>query len=195
MIAVLFSGGVDSMLLAHKAHRGEQLGALIFVNYGQPAAIEEHKASKQWAIDHGYDLHVIKIDIAGTNERMNTGTGSDGLRELPGRNLIMLSQAANIAIQRGCDRLWYGANAADRDYADCTPQFVRSVNQCFKASGLSIMVDAPLVRMDKRQIVRDARGVGMDIARAWSCYQSDDGEPCGMCNSCIERLNAVDGGR
>jgi len=194
MIAVLFSGGIDSMLLAHQAHSDKQLGALIFVDYGQPALEQERAAATAWARDHDQPLHVIRIDIAGTQERMHTGTGTDGLRELPGRNLIMLSQAANIAIQRGCDRLQYGANAADRDYADCTPAFVHAFNECIKTSGQCLHTEAPLVRMSKRQIIESAMRCGINIRRAWSCYQSDNGEACGACHSCVERAQSLDGG-
>jgi len=179
------------MLLAQKAHTGNQLGALIFVDYAQPAKVEEKTAALQWANLNGYELHCLTIKIEGVDKCMKTGAGVDGLRELPGRNLIMLSQASNVAIAQQCDRLWYGANANDSAYFDCSISFIQSFNACLKASNLQLNLDAPLIRMNKKQIVRQSRQLlGKNFDLAWSCYEPNQGHPCGFCHSCQERRAA-----
>ena len=193
MIAVLFSGGIDSMLLAERAHREGRLGALVFIAYNQPAVGEETIAAETWAAARGYSLDRVFTEISGVKNSMAIGPGAAGLRILPGRNMIMLAHAANVAVAKGCTELWYGATAADRDYPDCSPEFVRSVNKCLKACGFALQVQAPLVQMDKREVIQEARSIGMDINAAWSCYESPTFDiPCGTCHSCKERSAAME---
>tara|TARA_R100001163_G_C4965564_1_gene127603 strand:- start:77 stop:679 length:603 start_codon:yes stop_codon:yes gene_type:complete len=190
-VALLFSGGIDSMLLAERAHKAERLGVLIFINYGQPAYFEEMKAVAYWSTQRGYEVQVVDADIAGVDECMAIGPTEDGLRILPGRNMVMCSHAANVAVARGCKVVWYGANADDRDYPDCNENFVSSMNMTLAASMVPVKIEAPLVRMNKKQIVEEAVRIHMDIDKAWSCYESVNfNEPCGLCHSCKERIDA-----
>ena len=46
---------------------------------------------------------------------------------------------------------------------------------------------APLLRLDKKGIVRLARRVGAPLELTWSCY-AGGARPCGACDSC--RLRA-----
>ena len=46
-VVLLFSGGVDSTVLAHIALSKNQLSACVFVDYGHPAASEEWKAASR----------------------------------------------------------------------------------------------------------------------------------------------------
>ena len=114
---------------------------------------------------------------------MKTGTGTAGPRILPGRNLLFISHAINLAKTIGAEVIWYGANADDRDYADCSPEFVDMVNAIGCLHG--VRIEAPLLRLSKDQIHGYAKEVSIDLSGAWSCYEPDmDGLLCGACNSC-----------
>lgn len=190
MVLVLFSGGVDSMLLAEQAHRANKLGRLLFIDYGQPAADQERAAAFKWAQANGYTLTEIPAHIRGVTEHMATGIGSDGLRILPGRNLLLLSHAMNVAKATGCEEVWYGANAGDRDYPDCTPGFVELLNR-IGAADTGVSVKAPLLHLHKHDILETAKLLGLDLDQAWSCYEpSPSGQPCGACHSCLEAANS-----
>ena len=175
------------MLLAEMAHRDGKLGGLVFISYSQPAIGEERRVAEDWAERNGYRLHVVFANIKGVHDKMAIGVGADGLRVLPGRNLVFIGHAVNVAKAIGCDQVWYGANADDRDYSDCTNDFLQAVNHLSEMD-TGVSVAAPLIRMSKAQIIAKANQIGMNIDSAWSCYEPVTYmEPCGRCHSCEER--------
>ncbi len=190
-VAVLFSGGIDSMLLAERAHKEKRLGALVFIDYGQPASSYEMKTVNAWASERGYEVDSIEVRIEGVDECMDIGAEAEGLRILPGRNMIMCAHAANIAASKDCTVVWYGANADDKDYPDCSRNFVCAMNDILGASSVDVLIEAPLIGMTKKQIIEECQKIGMDLDYAWSCYQPVYGCPCGKCHSCQERIKAM----
>jgi 7-cyano-7-deazaguanine synthase len=65
------------------------------------------------------------------------------------------------------------------------------MNMTLAASMVPVKIEAPLVRMNKKQIVEEAVSIHMDIDKAWSCYESVNfNKPCGLCHSCKERIDA-----
>ena len=180
------------MLLAERAHKEGRLGALVFISYNQPAVGEERKAVEDWAEEHGYKVDVVFTHIKGVHDHMAIGPMAEGLRILPGRNMIMCAHAANVALARGCTVVWYGANADDKDYPDCSRNFVCAMNDIVGASLLAVAIEAPLIDMNKTEIVKEAKELGMKLDKAWSCYESPSGfVACGACHSCKERAQAI----
>ena len=183
MILVLLSGGEDSIVLAEMAQESGELGGLLFFEYGQPAQAQERTAADRWCYRNGYDLTVQNLPIVGVSEHMKTGPGAAGPRILPGRNLVFISHAINFAKTIGAGVIWYGANADDREYADCSAEFVDMVDKIARSHGVKI--EAPLLNMSKKEIHKYAEDVPIDLSESWSCYEpTEDGSPCGTCNSC-----------
>jgi 7-cyano-7-deazaguanine synthase len=85
-----------------------------------------------------------------------------------------------------------GVNAVDYSgYPDCRPEFLEAFNAlaalATKAGvdGRSIQVHAPLMDMDKAEIIRTGDRLGVDYALTLSCYSPDlAGRACGRCDSC-----------
>lgn len=179
------------MLLAERAHSFGRLGALVFIDYGQPANVQEMNTVHAWASKRNYKVDLVKVRIRGVDECMDIGAEAEGLRILPGRNMIMCAHAANVASTKDCTVVWYGANADDKDYPDCSRNFVCAMNDILGASSVDVLIEAPLIGVTKKQIIEACQKIGMDLDDAWSCYQPVDGRPCGKCHSCKERLNAV----
>ncbi len=50
-------------------------------------------------------------------------------------------------------------------------------------------INAPLINMNKVDIVRLGVLNGAPLELSWSCYRSGD-VPCGMCESCLRRARA-----
>ena len=183
MILVLLSGGEDSIVLAEMAQETGALAGLLFFEYGQPAQIQERIAAEGWCYLNGYDLTVQHVPMFGVSEHMKTGTGTAGPRILPGRNLLFISHAINLAKTIGAQTIWYGANADDHEYADCSASFVDMADKIALIHG--VRVEAPLLHMSKKEIHQYADDVPIDLSFAWSCYQpNSDGLPCRTCNSC-----------
>lgn len=186
MILLLFSGGVDSMTLAHEALSRGQLGALLFFRYGQPAEGNEARAVDEWRRRYAPAVKSYDLTLPIGATPMELGPGVSGPRVLPGRNLLMLAHGIAIAAQAGYGRVWYGAQGGDAaDYPDCRPAFVRAVAEL--AAPWGVLVEAPLVDLDKAGVMSRARAVGVDLALAWSCYEPRNGAPCGGCNACRAR--------
>jgi len=187
---VLFSGGVDSTVLCYRALTQLRLQAVMFVDYGQAAAKMEREAVTDWATRMKVPLVLSEVDIYGTDDRMNTGSGSPGLRILPGRNLVLISHATNYAATHGISSVWYGATADDKDYPDCRVEWVETMN-ALTSRDFGVRVEAPLVGLTKHQVMQEAQRHGLKLSSMWSCYDPVGDLPCGECHSCKERLHAV----
>jgi len=183
MICVLFSGGLDSMLLAEIAHRQNVLGSLFHVSYGQRASAQEYRAAQQYASKRDLSLERAIISVRGLDD-MNQEPGVSGARVVPARNLIMIAHAVNYSVACGYDQIWYGACADDvADYTDCRPAFVMALDN-LTASASGIRIRAPLINKTKAQIINLSKSYGIDQKEAWSCYAPKNDAPCGRCNSC-----------
>jgi 7-cyano-7-deazaguanine synthase len=118
------------------------------------------------------------------------GKGGIPSTYVPGRNTMFLSLAASLADAIGAHAIVIGANALDYSgYPDCRPPFLDAFSKVAKlgtrvgAEGGSLKVLAPLLRLDKKGIVRLARRVGAPLQLTWSCY-AGGARPCGTCDSC-----------
>jgi 7-cyano-7-deazaguanine synthase len=187
MICVLFSGGLDSMLLAEIAHRQNVLGSLFHVSYGQRASAQEYRAAQKYASKRALPLERAIVSVRGLDD-MNQAPGVTGARVVPARNLIMIAHAVNYASACGFEEIWYGACADDlADYADCRPAFVMALDD-LTATASGIRIRAPLIDKTKSQILDLAKSYGIDSQDAWSCYAPKNDAPCGKCNSCVAVL-------
>jgi 7-cyano-7-deazaguanine synthase len=115
---------------------------------------------------------------------------------VPARNTIFLSFALAYAEVTGANDIFLGINAIDYSgYPDCRPEYLeayeRMANLATKATtqdGRTFQLHAPLLQMNKAEIIR--RGVELDVpyVYTWSCYEGW-GLACGTCDSCLLRLN------
>jgi len=193
-VIVLFSGGLDSTVLATMARRDGRLSACLVARYGQPHVEAETAAASAWCARHGAARLVLDVPIIGVEASMATGHGTPGPRVLPGRNLVLVAHAVQLAAARGCGEVWLGATAGDAaDYPDCRAAFVEAASRAADAYGVRVV--APLVGMDKRAVVALGREIGADLDASWSCYQPRWANwqhlPCGTCNACIARADAL----
>lgn len=135
------------------------------------------------------------------------------LSYVPGRNVIFLSMALAYAEVKGCMLIFYGANHIDYSgYPDCRPEFVAAMNKIAAIgykSGVQktpIMIVAPLMEMDKKEIIIKGESLKVPWDRTWSCYNPqwkridtimkgqgkiikfDEPHACGKCPACVLRL-------
>lgn len=111
---------------------------------------------------------------------------------VPARNTIMLSLALAWAEVLGSRDIFLGVNAVDYSgYPDCRPEFIRAyedlANVATKAAveGWRMTVHAPLLEMNKADIIRRGTELGVDYGLTVSCYQADaQGRACGLCDAC-----------
>lgn len=185
-VLLLFSGGIDSTLLARQAHNEQRLSLLMFARYGQPAAAMEARAVGRWRALNAPLVKLWEPMLPIATEPMQIDVGAPGPRVLPGRNLLLLSLAITRAAADGISEVWYGAQGGDlADYSDCRPDFVAAVDAL--AAPWGVRVKAPLINLSKIEVIDRARLLGVNLAETWSCYSPRSGEPCGTCNACQAR--------
>lgn len=189
-VVVLCSGGVDSAVLVSRAVELGRLAALVFCNYGQPAALMEWRAAKALSrgIARGAPFHEVPLTTVWAST-MTDPSGREGARIVPVRNLLMVAHAANFAAKIGASVVWYGAIADDAaDYHDCRPEWAITVSAALSGDG--VRVESPLALMGKACVVAEARARGV-LDAAWSCYAPRGDLACGSCNSCRSRIGAL----
>ncbi len=200
---VLLSGGLDSTTALYWALKQGYAPVALAVLYGQRHAVEL-KAARAVAKTAGVPLHEVTLSLPWlsgsslTNKTMalprvalaKIGVGGIPSTYVPGRNTMFLSLAASLADAGGASAVVIGANALDYSgYPDCRPPFLDAFAKVAKlgtkrgAEGGALKVLAPLLRLDKKGIVRLAAKVGAPLSLTWSCYAGGT-RPCGRCDSC-----------
>ena len=203
---VLLSGGLDSAtVLAIARHEGFDPSAISF-RYGQRHAFELHCAKKIAGRD-GPVPHVVidfdlrrfggsaltaDIDVPKEREAADIAEGIP-ITYVPARNTIFLSFALAYAEVLGATDIFVGVNALDYSgYPDCRPEYIgafEAMANLATRAGVEgtqkLKIHAPLMAMNKAQIIRRGIELGVDYSLTSSCYDPGlSGEPCGGCDSC-----------
>lgn len=205
---VLLSGGLDSSTVAAIAkERGFEVIAITF-DYGQRHR-RELESARAVGEALGVKEHIfvslpigehLDSSLTSKAKEVPTGRPRDSIRAeipstyVPSRNIIFLSIAASVAESRGADAVFIAANSVDfSGYPDCTPEFIAAFQATLDIGtragkeGRGIKVDAPVLRMTKAEIVREAVRLKVPLELTWSCYKGGD-RACGVCDSCVLRL-------
>lgn len=206
---VLLSGGLDSStVLAIARNQGFECYALT-IAYGQRHQVELEAAARVARALGAAGHRVLQVDLGcfgGSSLTADIPVPLDRdesqMKEIPStyvpaRNTVFLSLALAWAETLGCFDLFAGMNAIDYSgYPDCRPEFLRAFEQTANLATKAgvegtgkFRVHAPLLRLDKAEIVRLGLALGVDYALTHSCYAPNQaGQPCGRCDSCQLRL-------
>lgn len=206
---VLLSGGLDSATaLAEAKEAGFECYALSF-DYGQRHTVELD-AARRVAMALGVAGHVVsRIDLRRFGGSALTsdidvpkGRDVDHMAEgipityVPARNTVFLSFALAWAETLPATDIFIGINAVDfSGYPDCRPEFLRAFEEMANLGtrlgaegGRRIEIHAPLMSMNKAQIITRGVQLGVDYALTSTCYDpTEQGRPCGACDSCLLR--------
>ena len=209
---VLVSGGLDSATaLAMAAEAGFELNALT-IGYGQRHAVEL-EAARRVARAAGASRHVeLEIDLRAfggsaltsdlpvpkdrADEAMTQGIPST---YVPARNTVFLALALAWAETLGAFDIWIGVNCVDYSgYPDCRPEYLRSFEALANLATRAgvegtgrFRIHAPLLTLNKEEIIERGRALGVDYSLTHSCYDpSPEGLACGRCDACLIRRSA-----
>ena len=200
---IALSGGQDSTTCLFWALANlPGPGYAMIADYGQRHRTEI-RAARGIATKAGVDSITVPLTmLAGSSltqhsEDVNADGGYLGLPSsyTPGRNLLILTTAAQIAFKRGAHHIVTGVCQTDYSgYPDCRAEFVRSLERTL-ALGMDwpFKIHAPLMYLTKRQTVELARDLGCLPALAFSvtCYHGDR-PGCGDCPSCKLRARGFE---
>jgi 7-cyano-7-deazaguanine synthase len=205
----LLSGGLDSATsLAWAKAQGFDCHALT-VDYGQRHRVEIEAARRVAASLGVGDHRVVVADLRAfggsaltdaievpKDRPLESMASEIPISYVPARNTVMLALALAHAETIGASDLVAGMNALDYSgYPDCRPEFLRAFEQLADlgtragVEGARFRIHAPLVHLDKANIVRLGRALGVDFSLTHSCYDPDQaGVACGACDACQLRL-------
>jgi 7-cyano-7-deazaguanine synthase len=212
-IVALVSGGLDSLVLLGRCKEREARVHCVTVDYGQRNRVELAYAARQ-AAHFGYTATTVDLRDVGRCLSNNAMTGTaqvpnvhytdQATRQVvvPNRNMLFLSLAAAIGIDRGCTILAAGIYAEGAThFPDTTSKFLYSFDLTLDASTESaIACWFPFKDLPKTFVVNEAHRLGLPTELAWTCYNNGP-HPCGTCPSCQKRAEAfrlagvVDAGR
>ncbi len=207
---VLLSGGLDSATVLYQAkadgcdcyaisfdyqqrHRRELKSA---VAIAKGAGVTEHQVItfnlRQWG---GSALTDDGIDLP-TERSVDEMSQDIPITYVPARNTIFLSFALSYAEAIAAQRVYLGVNALDYSgYPDCRPDYIRAMQEVFNLGtkegreGAGIEIVAPLIDLQKTEIINLGNKLGVPWDQTWSCYAGGD-LACGVCDSCRLRLAA-----
>lgn len=213
---VLNSGGADSTTCVGIAVNSEKYSevATVSVMYGQKHS-KELKCAQNVA-DH-YHLNHYELDLSSVFRFSNCSLLKDSTEHIPEksyadqiaengegkvstyvpfRNGLMLSSVSALAQSIWPDDevdILLGAHADDaagRAYADCSEEFTSAMNTAIVIGTYGkVRVVAPLVNMNKSEVIGTGLKLSVPYHLTWSCYQGGR-KACGKCGTCIDRLNA-----
>lgn len=189
---VLLSGGLDSTTVLWWSIQQGETPIALSVDYGQRAAETERRLAASIAHSQGVKhIHLAVPLVATVTRSALTATGDVAVPAdtvVPGRNALLIALGAGLAQSIGANSVQIGCNLTDAThYPDCRHEFILRMDQAMKEA-YNVNVLAPLLAMDKAQVVRWARVLGVPIATTSSCYR---GTSCGECVACLVREAAI----
>jgi len=200
---VLFSGGLDSTVLATQMKKDAKETRLLSIDYGQRHAKELDHSQK--VADHlGLAHEILKLPQLGqilggsslTDKSMTLPEGhyaEESMKStvVPNRNMILLALAGGHALSIGFDTIAYAAHAGDHTfYPDCRPEFADAMDTALSlADWNTLSLHRPFVDMTKSDLVSLGAELDAPLHLTWSCYAGNEIH-CGKCGTCVERKEA-----
>jgi 7-cyano-7-deazaguanine synthase len=198
---VLLSGGLDSATVLAMARAEGYACYCLSVDYHQRHVAELDAARRVAEALGALEHRVFQLDLSTFGGSALTDDSiavpqapSAGIpvTYVPARNTIMLSLTLAWAEVLGANDIFIGVNALDYSgYPDCRKEYIaafeRMANLATRSAveGQALRIHAPLIDLNKAQIIAQGHALGLDYAMTVSCYQADSaGRACGVCDSC-----------
>ena len=207
-ISVL-SGGLDSTVATYLLANDYEIHALTF-DYGQRSAKMEIKSSKAICENLGVDHTVIELpwlaQLGGSaltsskevpelemNQLDDKEVCDETARQVwvPGRNVVFTAISLSFAEAKGAEKIIVGWDFEEAaTFPDNSKEFLDAFNYVLEIGSLeNVQIDAPLIQMDKKEIVEIGNEIDAPLSLSYSCYMGEEIH-CGICESCMRRKRA-----
>lgn len=206
---VLFSGGQDSTTCLYLAREqyDEVLAVSIFYGQRHKAELEAARLIVERANIRQLVLEIPAFGALGNSALVSgaalRGDGGPADKEMPqglptsfvpGRNALMLTLAAAVAVREGAKVIITGTCQTDYSgYPDCRREFVDALEGALSlampSSAGPIRIETPLMWLTKAETVRLAKrlpGCWEALALSMTCYEGRR-PGCGICAACSLR--------
>ena len=206
----VMSGGLDCTVATCVYDKDYEIHAITF-DYGQKAAKQEIKASKEICKKMGWSHEVIHLDWLSkiSTSSLNTGEDIPELNEydlddldkssesasnvwVPARNTVFTSIALSYAESINAEIIIVGWNGEEgATFPDNSKEYLNKFNELIDVgSPNKIKIEAPAIDLNKEEIVKLGIKFGAPIDLSYSCYKGEE-KPCGVCESCMRRNRAL----
>ena len=207
-IAVL-SGGLDSTVATSVFKENYDIHAITF-NYGQKSVEMEIKSAKAVCNQIGAEHTVIDLpwlaELGGSSLTSDEDVPEPDNSELddldssmksalsvwvPGRNIVFTAIANSFAEAESARIIIVGWDLEEAaTFPDNSLEFLNAFNKVLDVGSFDeIKVEAPLIGMDKTEIVKLGNNIGAPLELSYSCYKGFEYH-CGVCESCMRRKRA-----
>ncbi|WP_340820849.1 7-cyano-7-deazaguanine synthase QueC [Methanolobus sp. WCC4] len=212
----LLSSGLDSVTAVTMVQQQMEVKMALIFNYGQRSVDREIQNAIKVSEQLGIEYRVLDItwmkEITNTS-LVNTDTEVPALSMeeiaddadpsitiesakavwVPNRNGILINIAAAFAESMDCECVIVGFNKEEAvTFPDNSAEFITAIDDSLSYSTQNgVKVYAPLIGMDKKEIVAKAMELKAPLEYSWSCYHGAD-VPCGECESCTRRRRAFE---
>lgn len=205
----VLSGGLDSTVATSVYASDYDLTAITF-NYGQQSFKQELKHSKD--ICKELSINHIVIDLPWLKEISNSSLNTedkipqpseDDLDNydkaietaksvwVPARNTVFCSIALAYAEVIKAKIIIVGWDYEEAvTFPDNSKEYLEAFNKTIEYGSFDdISIKAPLIDMNKTEIVRKGQEINAPMNLSYSCYTGNDSH-CGVCESCKRRKRA-----
>jgi 7-cyano-7-deazaguanine synthase len=203
-VAVLLSGGLDSVVLAADQLRRTPVQP-IYVSVGLAWEAEEVAMLRRVLESPPFagrirPLATLEFTMRDVYPPMHWAIrGTPPAYDTPdedvylvGRNVVLLAKGAVYCAQRRIGAIAMGPLAGN-PFPDATPEFFRSFGRALSlglAHELTILT--PFAHLHKAEVVALGHSLSVPLELTMSCNNPNGGLHCGLCSKCRERRDAFD---
>jgi 7-cyano-7-deazaguanine synthase len=199
VVAVLYSGGLDSAVLVAHAARQATVQP-IYVSVGLAWERDELAAAMRLFATGAFDSRVrplvpLRFDMqdvypashwAIRGEAPGFDTPDQDVY-LEGRNIVLLAKAAVFMARAKISRVMLGPLAGN-PFPDASDAFFRAMERALSLGlAWTVQIETPLAGMHKADVIRLGHSLGVRFDATLSCMQPEGGLHCGRCSKCRER--------
>lgn len=207
-ISVL-SGGLDSTVATAYFNDKYEIHAITF-DYGQKSAGIEIESSRAICDFFGIQHTVIELPwlkklgkSALTSDVEIPKLKAEQLDDkkicdetarkvwVPGRNVVFTAIATSFAEAEDAEIIIVGWDLEEAvTFPDNSKEFLNAFNNVLEIGTLeSVKIEAPLIELNKNEIVKLGDKINAPMNLSYSCYLGEE-EHCGVCESCMRRRRA-----
>ncbi len=204
-VGLLLSGGLDSgILLGHLLQRGRRVRPF-YIQSQLAWQREEFAAVERFlqaltlgnsATPRLQSLVTLQLPLGDlyadhwsvTGQEVPDALSPDDAVYLPGRNALLVIKAALWCRLHGIDELAL-AVLKSNPFSDATADFFDDFESALtRATGGRVRIVRPFDRLQKPAVMKLGHGLPLELT--FSCIAPVEGNHCGRCNKCAERIAA-----
>lgn len=157
-----------------------------------------NQAASQEAINQNLSKNILNQELSNF-DKIEKYSSIEELPEntkpstyVPARNTIFASYALGVAESLNIYDIFLGIHKQDApNYPDCSVEYVSQLKQLFNIASCNIVsLHAPLIDLNKTEIVAIGLKLGVNYDNTISCYDPVGNIECGICHSCLIKREA-----